>query len=104
MRAYTDLYYKMATPATGEGRVDRLSYVDVMTWIARGRSVAEVRGMLEGTARRAIDRSRRNKAALKTGKTEAILFSRNRRYWRDRAHETVQVGPHQLSFNRQAAR
>ena len=45
-----------------------------------------------------------NAAVFETGKTEAILLSKSRRHWRDRAQETIQVGGHQIGYNRKATR
>ena len=37
-------------------------------------------------------------------KTEVILFSRNRRHWRESAREKITVGSHQVPFNAKATR
>lgn len=66
--------------------------------------MAEVKVKLEGAARRAIRWGNSNGVRFELAKTEAILFSRNRRHWRDKAHEHVQVDSHPVPFNRQAAR
>lgn len=56
------------------------SFVDDVTWIVYGRSVREVRAKLEGAVRRAVAWGSDNGVAFELAKTEAILFSRNRRH------------------------
>lgn len=85
----------------GSGWVWSLSFIDDVTSVAQGRSAAEVRVKLEGAARKAISWGHSDGVGFGVSKTEGILFSRNRRHWRGRATEQVQVGPH---FNRQATR
>lgn len=70
-----------------EGKCDvaSISFVDDVTWIAKGRSIAEVQGKLEQGAARAITWARHNIAAFEVAKTEAILFSRNWRHWKGKA-------------------
>ena len=83
----------------GEGIVRSPSFVDDVIWIAHGRSVREVRVKLEGAARREIAWRCSNGVTFEPAKTEAILFSRNRRHWKDRGRETVTVGSRQIPFN-----
>lgn len=78
--------------------------MDGVTWIVSGRSVREVRAQLEGAARRAIEWGHSNGVAFEPAKTEAILFSRNRRHWRERAREKITVGSRQVPFNAKATR
>ena len=70
-----------------EGKCDvaSISFADDVTWIAKGRSVAEAQGKLEQRATRAITWARHNIVAFEVAKTEAILFSRNRRHWKGKA-------------------
>lgn len=86
------------------GSVRSLSFVDDITWIAHGRSVAEVRVKLEGAARRAIEWGHANGVRLETAKAEAIFSSRNRRHWRERAEGHVMVESRPVPFNRGATR
>ena len=88
----------------GGGSVRSLSFVDDVTWVAQGRSVQEVRAKLEAAARRAIGWGGTNGVSFEAGKTEAILFSRNRRHWRDRGHERIRIGDHRIPFNARATR
>lgn len=74
--------------------------MDSVTWIATGESVAEVRVRLEQAARGAIQWGQHNGASFDVAKTEAILFSRNRRHWRDKAQSNIRINPHRVPFNR----
>ena len=38
------------------------------------------------------------------GKTEAILFSRNRKHWKDRGRTAISIGEHRIPFNIRATR
>lgn len=78
--------------------------IDDVMWFVHGQSVREVRAKLEGAARRAVEWGRTNGVRFEPGKTEVILFSRNRRHWRDRTHEKIKVGSHQIAFNVKATR
>ena len=69
------------------------------TWIAHGRSVQEIRAKLEGAARRTVEWERTNGVLFEPGKAEAILFSRNRRHWKERSHEQIMVGSYPVAFN-----
>ena len=47
---------------------------------------------------------RTNGVRFAPDKTEAVLFSRNRRHWRDRTSEHITIGTHQVGFNVKATR
>ena len=81
-----------------------LSFVDDVTLLVSATSVREVSSRLERGARLAIRWGERNAATFEIGKTEAILLSRNRRHWRDKARESVHVGDHRIGYNRGATR
>lgn len=86
------------------GVVQSLSFIDDVTWVARGKSVAEARVELKRTVRRAINWSRMNGVSFDVAKTETIISPRNRRHCRDRTQERIPVGTHQVPFNTQATR
>lgn len=88
----------------GDGLVRSLSFVSDITWVAHGRSVREVRAKLEGGARRAVAWGRNGGVLFELAKTEAILFSRNRKHWKERAHERIRIESHQVPFNVKATR
>ena len=69
--------------------------------------MAEVRVTLEGlegAVRRAIRWGLANDVRFELAKTEAIIFSRNRRHGRDKTHEHVQVDSHPVPFNGKVTR
>ena len=68
-----------------------ISFVDDVTWIAVGRSAAEVQFRLERAAAAAIRRARDSGAAFEVAKTEAILFSKSRKHWKWRANSGVRA-------------
>ena len=70
----------MARRVIETGRADII--VDDVTWIAVGRSAAEVQYPLERAAAVAIRRARDSRAAFKVAKTEAILFSKSQEHWK----------------------
>lgn len=76
----------------GPGEVSSIYFVDGVTWIASRQSVSEVQAKFEAAARGATGWG---VTALGSGveKAEAILFSRSRRRWRERAHFGVGIGP-----------
>ena len=78
--------------------------MDDVTWIAQGRSVQEIRYKLETAARRAIAWGGTSGVTFEEGKTEAILFSRNRKHWKDRGQVAIAVGNHRVPFNIKATR
>ena len=86
------------------GLVRGLSFVDDVTWVAQGRSVQEIRLKLEAAARRAIAWGGTSGVTFEEGKTEAILFSRNRRHWKDRGQVAITVGANRVPFNIKATR
>ena len=67
------------------------SFVDDVTWVAVGKSATEVQHRLERAAAAAIRRARDNGAAFEVAKTEAILFSRSRKHWKERANSGARV-------------
>ena len=73
------------------------------TWCRSGITL-HTASRLEGGARRAISWGRDNGVCFETAKTEAILFSRNRRHWKDRVHSHIMVDSRPIPFNRQATR
>ena len=81
-----------------------VSFVDDVTWVAQGRSVHEIRIKLEAAARRAITWGGASGVTFEAGKTEAILFFRNRRHWKDRGQVSIRVGDHRVPFNVKATR
>ena len=85
-------------------RIQGLSFVDDVTWIAAGTSVREISIQLGRAAETAIRWGRSNAVAFEISKTEAILLSRSRRHWKDRASDGVRVGDWVVSYNRKATR
>lgn len=81
-----------------------LSFVNDMLWLVTGTSVKEVAKKLERSAGEAVKWGERNAISFESRKMEAILFSRNRRYWRDRREEYIKVQGRTVPFNRKATR
>ena len=73
-------------------RIQGLSFADDVTWIAAGTSVREISIQLGRAAETAIRWGRSNVVAFEISKTEAILLSRSRRHWKDRASDGVRIG------------
>lgn len=62
----------------GSGLVRSLSIIDNATWVAHGRSVAEVRVKLEEAASRSVGWGHTNRIGFEIAKTEAALFSKQK--------------------------
>jgi hypothetical protein len=81
-----------------------LSFVDDVTWLAVADNVGELVGKLEECARQSIGWAEANAVRFETSKTEAILFTRNRRYWGQRPTTGIRVDGTQIKFVNQATR
>ena len=83
--------------------VKTLSFVDDVTFLVLATSVREISRMLGRASGLAIRWGEHNAATFETGKTEAIPLSRNR-HWKEKAHEFIRVGSHQIRYNCKATR
>ena len=73
------------------GGVRDLFFVDDDLWLATGGSVQEVSKKLERAGKRAIEWGKKVAVEFEDKKTEAMLFSRNRRYCKDRMRDSIRL-------------
>ena len=85
-------------------RCDGIPFIGDTTWLAEGRSVAEVLMRLEKTGKLALVWAEGNGASFGVGKTEAILFTRNRRHWEDKEQALNSIDHHQFRYNHRVTR
>jgi ribonuclease HI len=81
-----------------------LSFVDDVTWLAVGDSVGDVVGTLEESARQSGWWAADNAVRFEMSKTEAVLFTRNRRLWGQRQRMSVRVEGRDVPFTKEATR
>ena len=80
------------------------SFVDDVTWAVEGENMLDLAAKLEGCAEKSLRWAQNNAARFETSKTEAILFSRNRRQWREKGRWPIRVGDQQVFFAKEATR
>ena len=83
-----------------------LSFVNDVLWLATGKSVQEVSEKLERAGKEAIQWGKMRDVEFESRKTEAILFSRNRRHWKNRTGGSTQIRlqDRTVPYNRKATR
>jgi len=65
--------------------VQRLSFVDDMTWLATADNPGQLVQKLDKCARLSLQWARENAVKFETTKTKAIPFSRQRKHWQAKA-------------------
>jgi len=75
--------------------------VDDVAWVATGKDVEEVTAKLEACAVAAGEWAQANAVSFGEGKTEAVLFRKGRK---EIPARKIQVGNHQVAYNREATR
>ena len=87
----------------GDG-VRGLSFVDDVLWLATGGSVQEISRKLERAGKMAIEWGKRKAVEFEDRKTKAMLFSRNRRHWKDSARDSIRLQNRMIPYNRKPTR
>jgi hypothetical protein len=81
-----------------------LSFSDDITFLVPGTSIQELANTLQNIGHTAITWGQENKVKFEVDKTEAILFSKNRKTQRKAQEVSFQIGEKQTSFNKEATK
>jgi hypothetical protein len=81
-----------------------LSFVNDITWLVEAEDVNRLVKKMAKCGRLSQLWAAGNAVRFETSKTEAILLSRRHKHWKARATATIEVGDHQVKFNREATR
>ena len=81
-----------------------ISFVDDVAWLVERATIDEVVQRLERCTAAGLRWAEGNAVRFGAFKTEAVLFSRNRKHWPARGEKTIWVGDQAIRFAREATR